>query len=153
LPAARVFPSHPANTLRNTTTYAVFAQFLISRCKYRTGHRLIETRGLTRVVDAVGLLARSKALPRKTSWDYRRFGKFLAWMLESKNGREESAARNNHGTYYDLQLLRSPWFLGKTDLARDTLQHAAEAHCHTDRTRWPPTPWNLRAPSLAVSVG
>src|SRR5262245_2101066 len=91
------------------------------------GIGLIETRGLTDVVDAIGLLQGSKAL---TKDDYRGlqewFAKFLQWMLESKNGREEAAARNNHGTYYDLQLCSFALFLGKDELARNTLQTARQ---------------------------
>lgn len=89
------------------------------------GIGLIETRGLTRVVDAVGLLAGSKALresDRRGLADW--FGKFLKWMLESKNGRDEAAAKNNHGTYYDLQVSSFALFLGEKEFAKDILQTA-----------------------------
>jgi len=89
------------------------------------GIGLIETRGLTRVVDAVGLLAGSKAW---TEQDQRKleewFSKFLTWMLESKNGRDEAAAKNNHGTYYDLQVSSFALFVGKTDLSKQILETA-----------------------------
>jgi len=89
------------------------------------GIGLIETRGLTRVVDAVGLLAGSKALKeadRRGLEDW--FGKFLKWMLESKNGRDEAAAKNNHGTYYDLQVTSFALFLGEKEFAKDILRTA-----------------------------
>jgi len=80
-----------------------YAQF-IPGVNTGRGIGLIETRGLSQVVDAIGLLAHSKALTEAdlrglTDW----FAKFLDWMLESKNGRDEAAAKNNHGTYYDVQ--------------------------------------------------
>jgi hypothetical protein len=89
------------------------------------GIGLIETRGLTRVVDAIGLLTESKALreaDRRGLEDW--FGKFLKWMLESKNGRDEAAAKNNHGTYYDLQVASFALFLGEKEFAKDILQAA-----------------------------
>ena len=89
------------------------------------GIGLIETRGLTRVVDAVGLLAGSKALQDADRRGLEHwFGRFLKWMLESKNGRDEAAARNNHGTYYDLQITSFALFLGEKEFARDILQAA-----------------------------
>jgi len=103
-----------------------FAQF-IPGVNTGRGIGLIETRGLTRVVDAIGLLAGSNALTRKDQQGLQEwFTKFLVWMLESKNGRDESAARNNHGTYYDLQVTSFALFLGKKDLAHDTLQTARQ---------------------------
>jgi hypothetical protein len=86
------------------------------------GIGLIETRGLTRVVDAIGLLSGSKALTKADQrgledW----FSRFLLWMTESKNGRDEAAAKNNHGTYYDLQIASFALFLGKKEFAIDTL--------------------------------
>ena len=87
------------------------------------GIGLIETRGLTRAVDAIGLLAGSKALreaDRRGLEDW--FGKFLKWMLESKNGRDEAAAKNNHGTYYDLQVASFALFLGEKEFAKDILK-------------------------------
>ncbi|PYT03112.1 MAG: hypothetical protein DMF60_19330, partial [Acidobacteria bacterium] len=54
------------------------------------------------------------------------FAEFLRWMLESKNGRDEAAAKNNHGTYYDLQVVSFALFVGKRDLATRTLEAARE---------------------------
>jgi hypothetical protein len=95
------------------------------------GIGLIEGRALAPVVDAVGLLAGSKAW---TPDDQRQlqawYAQFLQWMLESKNGRDESAAKNNHGTYYDIQAASYALFLGKVELASNLLQ--AVAHKRID---------------------
>ncbi|HTG88235.1 MAG TPA: alginate lyase family protein, partial [Pyrinomonadaceae bacterium] len=89
------------------------------------GIGLIETRGLTRVVDAIGLLHGSKSW---TSEDQRGlvawFGEFLRWMLESKHGRDEAAAKNNHGTYYDVQVVSFALFVGDTKLAKQVVLEA-----------------------------
>jgi len=86
------------------------------------GIGLIESRAFTRVVDAVGLLQGSKSW---TSEDHRRlrewFSQFLDWMIESKNGREEAAAKNNHGTYYDLQVTSYALFVGKSNVVSNVL--------------------------------
>jgi hypothetical protein len=87
------------------------------------GVGLIEARALVRVVDAIGLLAGSSAW---TADDQRNmeawFAEFLQWMQESKHGRDEADAKNNHGTYYDVQMASYAFFLGKNELARDVLQ-------------------------------
>jgi hypothetical protein len=101
-----------------------FGQY-ISGVNTGRGVGLIETRLFVRVVDSIGLLAGSKAW---TDSDQRGieqwFDQFLRWMLESKHGREEAAAQNNHGTYYDVQVVSFALFLNRRELAAEVLRAA-----------------------------
>lgn len=88
------------------------------------GIGLIETAGLTAVVDAIGLLAGSKAwmeADQRGLEDW--FSRFLRWMQESRNGRDEASAKNNHGTYYDLQVASFALFVGNRELATNVLRN------------------------------
>jgi hypothetical protein len=91
------------------------------------GIGLIETVGLTAVVDAIGLLAGSSAW---TDADQRGteewFARFLRWMQESKNGQDEAAAKNNHGTWYDVQVASFALFTGQRELATNLLRAVRE---------------------------
>ena len=124
----RAFFLDPATRMNPNLEYAQF----IPGVNTGRGIGLIETRGLTRVVDAIGLLAGSKALSGEDERGLRDwYGKFLQWMLDSKNGREEAAAKNNHGTYYDLQVVSYALFVGRKDLARQVLEQAREKRIAT----------------------
>ena len=91
------------------------------------GTGLIESPNLTKVVDAVGLLAGSKAWTANDQRGLKQwFTDYLRWMLDSKPGRAEAAAKNNHGTYYDLQVISFALFLGNTNLATQVAQAARE---------------------------
>jgi hypothetical protein len=91
------------------------------------GTGLIEAAGLTGVVDAIGLLAGSKAWTKRDQAGMEEwFSKFVQWMLESKNGRAEAAAQNNHGTYYDVQVVSYSLFVGKAQQARQIVEAARQ---------------------------
>ena len=107
-----------------------YAQAVPGRSDGR-GIGIIDTVCLIDLVDAVGLLAGSKAWTAADqkgldAW----FGQFVSWLQESKNGRAEAAARNNHGTWYDAQLSVYALFAGKADVAKKVL---AESHARIDK--------------------
>jgi hypothetical protein len=96
------------------------------------GTGLIETRGIGKIVDGVGLLAGAKEW---TAADQRGMEQwcatFLRWMRESANGKDEAAAKNNHGTYYDVQVASLALFTGERELARRVIADAAQKRIAT----------------------
>ena len=119
----RAFYLDPATRMNPNLEYAQF----IPGVNTGRGIGLIETRGFTRIVDAVGLLEGSKALTPDDERGLKEwFGKFLQWMIDSKNGREEAAAKNNHGTFYDVQIASFALFVGRRNLAKQVLEQAKQ---------------------------
>ena len=117
----RAFFLDPTTRMNPNLEYAQF----IPGVNTGRGIGLIETRGFTRVVDAIGLIEGSKAWTTDDDRAVKEwFSEFLRWMQDSKNGKDESAAKNNHGTYYDLQIVSYALFLGRQPLAREVLERA-----------------------------
>jgi hypothetical protein len=83
---------------------------------------IIESRALIPVIDAVGLLAGSHAWTTQNQDGMKAWlAQYLHWMRFSEKGESENAAKNNHGTWYDLQVVDIALFLGDRALAADTL--------------------------------
>lgn len=84
---------------------------------------IIETHFFIRVVDAIAML---HGLPSWTAADtiamQRWLGAYLDWLRDSRVGRDESRAPNNHGTWYFALSLKLAQFCGRHDLAREYLQ-------------------------------
>jgi hypothetical protein len=79
--------------------------------------------GMTGLIDSVGLLAGSKSWTEADQRGLQQwFTQFVQWMQESKNGRDEAAAKNNHGTYYDLELTMFALFIGKNEIATNVIR-------------------------------
>lgn len=50
------------------------------------------------------------------------FKDYLTWLIESPIGQDEADEHNNHGTYYDVQVVNFAMFLGQNELARRQLE-------------------------------
>ncbi|MBU6409489.1 MAG: alginate lyase family protein [Verrucomicrobia bacterium] len=89
---------------------------------------LIGARGFVPLMDALGLLERSKSwtpADQAAMRDWLR--RYFQWLTTSRIGLGEKAAKNNHGTFYDSQAAAIAMFLGKTDVARQIVL-AAESN-------------------------
>jgi hypothetical protein len=103
-----------------------YAQAIPGRCAGR-GIGIIDTTGWIELPDRVVLLARS---PHWSSADHeglqRWFDAYLEWLLTSKHGRDERAAVNNHGTWYDAQVAAFALFVGHHNVAADILSQVGD---------------------------
>jgi hypothetical protein len=89
------------------------------------GIGIIETVSLTGIVDAIGLLPESKSWTlndQKGLQDW--FAKYLDWLLNSKYGKDEAAAKNNHGTWYNVQVVDFALFTGDNQKAKELAEDA-----------------------------
>jgi hypothetical protein len=80
------------------------------------GIGIIDSVALLQVVDGIGMIQGSPAWTKVdhfgvTSW----FRDYLQWLRTSKNGKDEAAAANNHGTWYDAQVATFALFVGEDD--------------------------------------
>ncbi|GHA95768.1 alginate lyase family protein [Modicisalibacter luteus] len=127
---------------------------------------IIDSRVLIRVADAIELIRAGKVLTTsETAAIHDWYRQFLNWLLTSKNGIEEGEADNNHGTWYDAQVVAFALFTGQENIARQQLKVTHERITeHFDdqgkqkeelnRTRpWHYTNFNLEAYQLLGRYG
>ena len=89
------------------------------------GTGILDARELPDACDAVALLAGSPAWTPADDTAIRTwFTAYLDWLLTSAHGKDEAAAKNNHGSWYDVQAAGIALFLGKTDTARNIIETA-----------------------------
>src|SRR4030095_652943 len=83
------------------------------------GIGIIETRTLIGIADAVGLLEGSASWTKVDSKAMQEwYAKYLDWLLTSKNGKDEHAAKNNHGTWYYAQAIDFALFTENKEIAK-----------------------------------
>ncbi len=99
-----------------------FAQAVAGKNDGR-GTGILESRTLGEIADASGLLAGSVSW---TAADQKQLdqwlGLFLDWLLTSGPGKDEAAAKNNHGTWFDVQATQIALAIGRKEVARRILE-------------------------------
>ena len=84
------------------------------------GIGIIETIALTGITDAAGLLQGSGSWTATDAGALQQwYRQYLDWMLTSKNGKAEHAAKNNHGVWYLVQATDFALFTGDKARARE----------------------------------
>jgi hypothetical protein len=102
-----------------------FAQFVPGRNDGR-GAGIIDLHDFCLLIDAIGLLENSKEWTKENDLKIRNwFSEYLIWLQTSKNGIEESKAKNNHGSWYDVQVVAVMLFLGKNKEAKEYIENVS----------------------------
>ncbi|KAG0280466.1 hypothetical protein BGZ96_001559 [Linnemannia gamsii] len=83
----------------------------------RTG--VLDMFTIFRVFDALHYLKQDPTWPQEMIPNLQKwFTEYVGWLETSPLAKAERAGNNNHGTYYDVQLIGVYLFLGRTDEAR-----------------------------------
>jgi hypothetical protein len=96
------------------------------------GTGIIDTRDLWWVMDAVALIAPASAATGEglSAEELKLFKQWLVdyahWLHTSPLGRDEAAAKNNHGMFFDVQLAALWLYIGETEKARRLLFDAQQ---------------------------
>lgn len=103
-----------------------YAQAIPGRVDGR-GIGIIESRLLIGLATSIEQLDGSSAMDSDTragltQW----YADYLDWLLASDNGQDERAKENNHGTWYDAQVVSFANFVDRPSLARQHLRSALE---------------------------
>lgn len=95
-----------------------YAQFIPGICDGRC-IGLIDTMLLLFLLDSVTRLEFNECwTPDDLAGLKRWVARYLEWLRESEMGREEESQHNNHGTWYDAQVVGFAMFCGQPELAR-----------------------------------
>jgi hypothetical protein len=84
---------------------------------------IIETRHLVAIPEALALLNGSRSVDASLVAGLKKwFAAYTTWLITSPVALPEGEAKNNHGTFYDTQVVDFALFTGNEALAKRTLQ-------------------------------
>jgi hypothetical protein len=87
------------------------------------GIGIIETRDFIRLIDASILLRGSKYWSNDDQTALKQwFSTFLTWLTDNPLGKDEAKEHNNHGTFYDAQVIAYAIFTDKPEFAKKQIE-------------------------------
>ena len=93
---------------------------------------ILDTSDFQTVIEAVGLIAPSRALKADEERRLERwFSDYVDWLLTSPMGKEESGAKNNHGIWFDSQITHYALFARRFEIARAVVRAFADKRIAT----------------------
>ena len=108
-----------------------YAQGIPGRLNGR-GIGIIDFSGINRLISPLQILEKYGKLTGETKEKlYEWFDKYLTWLSTSEYGLDEEDERNNHGTWYDVQVVAISLFLGKEDSAKRRLENVKYKRINT----------------------
>jgi hypothetical protein len=114
------------NPTTQMTPHLRYAQVRMGRNRNKgasTG--IIEMKDLYYYLDAVRLLTSAAVITEENMQTFKKWlSTYLEWLLQSPQGKKERCSKNNHGTYYDLQVVAIADFLGEEGIVTQTLLRA-----------------------------
>ncbi len=120
---ARVWFLDPATRMNPHLNYAQ----AIMGVNDGRGTGILEAIHISVAADALGLLAESKAWPKADQQALKEWlSTYHDWLIQSDPGNDEHNAKNNHGTFYDVQAVRIAIVLGRDDSAKRMLEEAKQ---------------------------
>ncbi|MCW1875798.1 alginate lyase family protein [Erwinia sp. INIA-01] len=79
----------------------------------------------TRIVDSLIMLRQAPGWQEEDEQQIQRWMKdYLQWLLTSREGRGEAAAKNNHGSWYSAQVAGIAWYVQRPDVIRQMFKQA-----------------------------
>ncbi len=98
---------------------------LIKGVNLGRGTGIIDSLRLIETIDAAQMLSGSKAWTTEDDEKLKQwFGDYLHWLLTSKNGKDEAASKNNHGSWYDVQVTAFAIYTGDLATAKRVTSEA-----------------------------
>lgn len=96
-----------------------YAQAVLGR-NHGKNSGIIDTRDLVFVLESLELLKQSSSYTAEIDAGLKQwFTEFFHWLRTSKHGQKESAANNNHGSWYHAQAMRIALYLDDEQAARE----------------------------------
>lgn len=109
------------------TPHATYAQCIPGICDGR-GIGLIDFATSYKLFDSVAILEAMDAIDPSVAEALREwYRKFMNWMLNSENGKEVMNFHNNHGTWFNVQIIATDLFAGDGSIAKRLIEQSYES--------------------------